>query len=93
PGVATARSIALATLTSATEVDVAAQVTAIAAAGRPVLTVAHESDAARAGALSTPGAAPDAVVVDIGGGTADVVLRQGEARVLAGAGDLVTRAT
>jgi hypothetical protein len=58
----------------------------------PVHTAASEAVAARLGALSTPGAPPDAVVVDLGGGTIDVVSAAG-AVVLAGAGDLLTAAT
>ena len=58
----------------------------------PVHTIASEAAAARLGALSTPGAPADAVVVDLGGGTIDVVSAAG-AVVLAGAGDLLTAAT
>jgi hypothetical protein len=54
--------------------------------------VPTEAGAARRGALSTPGAPPGAVVVDIGGGTIDVVPAAG-ATVLAGAGELLTTAT
>jgi len=59
--------------------------------GVPVHTAPSEALAARLGALSTPGAPPDAVVVDLGGGTIDVVTQTG-ARVLAGAGELLTAA-
>jgi hypothetical protein len=59
--------------------------------GVPVHTAPSEALAARLGALSTPGAPPDAVVVDLGGGTIDVVTETG-ARVLAGAGELLTDA-
>ncbi|MEN3316989.1 MAG: hypothetical protein V7643_390, partial [Mycobacterium sp.] len=58
----------------------------------PVHTAPSEATAARLGALSTPGAPPDAVVVDVGGGTIDVVTATG-ATVLAGAGELLTAAT
>ena len=58
----------------------------------PVHTVTSEAGAARLGALSTPGAPPGAVVVDVGGGTIDVVTAAG-ATVLAGAGELLTAAT
>lgn len=57
----------------------------------PVHTAPSEAAAARLGALSTPGAPPGAVVVDLGGGTIDVVPATG-ATVLAGAGDLLTAA-
>jgi len=50
-----------------------------------------EPAAARLGALTTPGARPDAVVVDLGAGTVDVIAPDGEA-VAAGAGDLLTTA-
>jgi hypothetical protein len=87
-------AVALATLAEVAGDEIHEQVRAMAAAtGRPVVAVAAESDAARAGALTTPGASPHATVVDIGGGTVDVVSPDGTARVLAGAGDLVTAAT
>jgi hypothetical protein len=60
--------------------------------GVPVAVVGSEADAARAGALTTPGASPAAWVLDLGGGTIDVVRPDG-GRVLAGAGELVTAAT
>jgi hypothetical protein len=58
----------------------------------PVHTATSEAVGARLGALSTPGAPPGAVVVDLGGGTIDVVSAAG-ATVLAGAGELLTAAT
>jgi hypothetical protein len=48
-------------------------------------------DAARAGALTTPGARADALVVDLGAGTVDVIGPSG-CVVAAGAGDLLTAA-
>ena len=51
-----------------------------------------ESRAARAGALTTPGARPDALVVDLGGGTIDVVSSDADAVTAAGSGDLLTAA-
>ena len=59
--------------------------------GRPVDCLLSEPAAARAGALTTPGAARDAVVVDVGAGTIDVIAPSGEV-VAAGAGDLLTAA-
>jgi hypothetical protein len=59
--------------------------------GCPVRCAATEPAAARAGALTTPGARPDAVVVDVGAGTVDVVAPGAEV-VAAGAGDLLTAA-
>jgi predicted aconitase with swiveling domain len=57
--------------------------------GIPVRCVASEPTAARLGALTTPGARPDAVVVDVGAGTIDVIATESEV-VAAGAGDLLT---
>jgi hypothetical protein len=50
-----------------------------------------EPAAARAGALTTPGARADALVVDLGAGTVDVIGPSG-CVVAAGAGDLLTAA-
>ncbi len=57
----------------------------------PVRSPASEPAAARRGALTTPGARPQAVVVDLGAGTIDVIARTAEV-VAAGAGDLLTAA-
>ena len=59
--------------------------------GLPVHGVLSEPAAARLGTLTTPGARPDAVVVDLGAGTVDVIALDGEV-VAAGAGDLLTTA-
>jgi hypothetical protein len=59
--------------------------------GLPVHGVLSEPAAARLGTLTTPGARPDAVVVDLGAGTLDVIAPDGEV-VAAGAGDLLTTA-
>ena len=59
--------------------------------GRPVSVAGTEPAAARRGALTTPGARPDAVVVDLGAGTIDVITPGAEV-VAAGAGDLLTAA-
>ena len=59
--------------------------------GRPVHCLISEPAAARLGARTTPGARPDAVVVDVGAGTIDVIAPDGEV-VAAGAGDLLTAA-
>lgn len=56
-----------------------------------VRTTASETDAARVGALTTPGASRDSVVVDLGGGTMDVIAAE-VSHVLAGCGQLVTAA-
>ncbi len=57
----------------------------------PVHSVLTEPAAARLGALTTPGAQPDAVVVDLGAGTVDVIAPDAEV-VAAGAGGLLTAA-
>ena len=57
--------------------------------GCPVSCVLTEPAAARLGACTTPGARPDAVVVDVGAGTIDVITPDGEV-VAAGAGELLT---
>lgn len=63
-----------------------------AALGVPVTRIDSEAAAARAGALTTPGLPADVVVVDVGGGTVDVVAA-GDRVVLPGAGQLLTAAT
>lgn len=62
------------------------------ALGAPVASIESEAAAARVGALSTPGVTPDVVVVDVGGGTVDVV-SDGARVILPGAGQLLTTAT
>jgi hypothetical protein len=57
--------------------------------GCPVSCLLTEPTAARLGACTTPGARPDAVVVDVGAGTIDVIAPDGEV-VAAGAGELLT---
>jgi len=71
---------------------------AVAAAGAlgdllavPVRSPVTEPAAARIGALTTPGARPGAVVVDLGAGTIDVI-GPGSDVVAAGAGELLTAA-
>jgi hypothetical protein len=57
--------------------------------GIEVLVAPSEATAARAGALATPGARADAAVLDLGGGTVDVICGCDEV-VAAGGGDLLT---
>lgn len=58
--------------------------------GVPVRTVHSEASAAAQGARTTPGISQNAVIIDIGGGTIDLI---GDAPlVAAGAGDLLTAA-
>ncbi len=59
--------------------------------GRPVRRLISEPAAARLGALTTPGARADALVVDVGAGTIDAIGPDAEV-VAAGAGDLLTAA-
>ena len=93
PGVLRSRALALASLVSGDDPapDLAALVRELS--GRDTVLLPSEAAAARAGALTTPGASAHATVVDIGGGTIDLVPGDGAAHVLAGAGDLVTVAT
>jgi hypothetical protein len=60
----------------------------------PVYSPVTEPSAARLGALTTPGARDDAVVVDLGAGTIDVIGSDAAAPcvVAAGAGELLTAA-
>ena len=58
----------------------------------PVALRSSEAQAARLGALTTPGARADALIVDLGGGTIDVVSSHGPAITAAGSGDLLTEA-
>ncbi|MFF4778204.1 diol dehydratase reactivase ATPase-like domain-containing protein [Microtetraspora fusca] len=57
----------------------------------PVRLAPSEAAAARAGALTTPGADEDTLVIDLGGGTVDLIGPSGEV-MAAGAGDLLTAA-
>jgi Diol dehydratase reactivase ATPase-like domain/DD-reactivating factor swiveling domain len=57
----------------------------------PVRSPAGEPAAARLGALTTPGARGDAIVVDLGAGTVDVIGAHSDV-VAAGAGELLTAA-
>lgn len=87
------RSIALAALQPAVPGSEADLLSVIAERdGRNALIAASEATAARAGALTTPGASRESTVLDIGAGTLDVVLRDGTDTVLAGAGELLTAA-
>lgn len=60
--------------------------------GGAVAMRSTESRAARLGALTTPGASPHALVVDLGGGTIDVIPSGEGAITAAGSGDLLTAA-
>jgi len=87
-GAQESRAVALAVLRAdAPFTDPAAAMTALL--GIDVRTVRSEAGAARAGALTTPGSEPGAVVVDVGGGTVDVVSPHRDV-VAAGGGELLT---
>jgi len=89
-GAARHRPVTLAALRS--EAPYADPATALAELlGVPVRTLGSEARAASAGALSTPGAGSGSLVVDLGGGTIDVVSATDHA-VAAGAGHLLTEA-
>ncbi|HEU5388783.1 MAG TPA: diol dehydratase reactivase ATPase-like domain-containing protein [Streptosporangiaceae bacterium] len=88
PG-STGRAVLVASLSRASEEEAASVL-------RDLLEVAvrspvSEPDAARLGALTTPGARPGATVVDLGAGTIDVTGPAGSV-VAAGAGELLTAA-
>lgn len=57
----------------------------------PVTVCESEARAAATGALTTPGIAPDAVIIDIGGGTIDLIANKTELSA-AGAGEMLTAA-
>jgi len=65
----------------------------VGAAAPVVRVVGAEATAALAGALSTPGAHADVVVLDLGAGTIDAVAYAGEAASGAGAGTATATAT
>jgi len=87
------RAISLATLADATgaPIDLPAQILRDECRV-PVFLVASEAAAARVGALSTPAASSDAMVLDLGGGTIDAATGTDHSIVVAGAGDLLTAA-
>ena len=85
------RRLLLAALAPATRGGESAR--AFSAAWRgPVDVVGTEAQASREGALTTPGIAADAWVVDLGGGTIDAIGPSGDSRTAAGSGELMTSA-
>jgi hypothetical protein len=88
----TGRAILVASLSHAGEEEAAAALGHML--DMPVSSPVTESAAARLGALTTPGARDDAVVVDLGAGTIDVIGGRATGRgvVAAGAGELLTAA-
>jgi hypothetical protein len=85
----TGRAVLVASLSRAPGPEAAAGLGDLLAV--PVRSPLSEPAAARLGALTTPGARPGAVVVDLGAGTIDVI-DAGSDVVAAGAGDLLTAA-
>jgi len=58
-----------------------------------VEVISDEGTASRRGSLTTPGASPDAWVLDLGGGTVDLIDSHGHSATAAGSGELMTAAT
>ena len=89
----TGRAVLVASLSRAGDEDAASMLRELLGVPVPVLVdgPVREPAAARRGALTTPGAVDDAVVVDLGAGTIDVIGPGGSA-VAAGAGELLTAA-
>ena len=89
----TGRAVLVASLSRAVDEDAASVLGDLL--GVPVPVPVHgpvsEPTAARLGALTTPGSRDDAVVVDLGAGTIDVI-GPGGSVVAAGAGELLTAA-
>jgi len=88
PG-STGRAVLVASLSRAGEEEAASVLRDLL--GVPVRSPVSEPAAARLGALTTPGARPGAIVVDLGAGTIDVTGPAGTV-VAAGAGELLTAA-
>jgi diol dehydratase reactivase ATPase-like protein/cobalamin-dependent diol dehydratase reactivating factor len=88
PG-STGRAVLVASLSRAGDEDAASVLGDLL--GVPVHGPVSEPTAARLGALTTPGGRDDAVVVDLGAGTIDVI-GSGRSVVAAGAGELLTAA-
>ena len=85
----TGRAVLVASLSRAGDEDAASVLGDLL--GVPVHGPVSEPAAARLGALTTPGGRDDAVVVDLGAGTIDVI-GSGRSVVAAGAGELLTAA-
>jgi diol dehydratase reactivase ATPase-like protein/cobalamin-dependent diol dehydratase reactivating factor len=85
----TGRAVLLASLSRTGDEDAASALQDLLEV--PVHSPVSEQAAARRGALTTPGARGDAVVVDLGAGTIDVIGAGGSV-VAAGAGELLTAA-
>ena len=88
----TGRAVLVASLSRVGEKEAAAVLSHLL--DMPVRSPVTEPAAARLGALTTPGARDDAVVVDLGAGTIDVIGggAAGRSVVAAGAGELLTAA-
>jgi hypothetical protein len=88
----TGRAVLVASLSRAGDEQAASALGSLLGVPVPVHGPVTEPAAARLGALTTPGARDDAVVVDLGAGTADIIGPAGRSVVAAGAGDLLTAA-
>lgn len=88
----TARAVVLAALRHDPDSTVATEESLSGMLDVAVRMVPSEAEAARTGAMSTPGAGTDSVVVDLGGGTLDVLGPDGQQIVAAGGGELLTEA-
>jgi hypothetical protein len=58
--------------------------------GVPVKLIDAETTAARTGALTTPGVRQESLVLDLGGGTIDLMAASGREVIAAGAGEMLT---
>jgi hypothetical protein len=91
----TGRAVLVASLSRAGDEDAASVLGGLLGVPVPAPVPGHGPDsepaAARLGALTTPGGRDDAVVVDLGAGTVDVI-GSGGSVVAAGAGELLTAA-
>jgi hypothetical protein len=90
----TGRAVLVASLSRAGDEQAASVLSSLLGgpAPMPVHGAVTEPAAARLGALTTPGARDDAVVVDLGAGTVDIIGPAGRSVVAAGAGELLTAA-
>jgi len=87
----TGRAVLVASLSRAGDEDATSVLRDLLQVPVPVYGPVSEPAAARRGALTTPGARDDAVVIDLGAGTVDVIRNEGSV-VAAGAGELLTAA-
>jgi len=87
----TGRAVLVASLSRAGDAEAASVLADLLGVPVPAHGPVSEPAAARLGALTTPGGRDDAIVVDLGAGTIDVIGPRGSV-VAAGAGELLTAA-